>query len=191
LLKGRFPKEGEGFKPAWDKWAHAIRVGAAALIFLFIWGSVRFDSAKFMADEAHLEMKNLAQSVAGLSRRDSGSTSKIQRFLRSQDKIERSRKSALQVKNLTSAMTILEQISASLPRSPQFPIDIKTFQVNNSQVSLSGEVRDQRTIADIQTALKKLARGGKVDKKAPVGQVTPGKRAFRFEFQVERKSTGS
>lgn len=190
LLKGRFAKEGEGFKPIWAKWGHAIRVGAAALVFLFVWGSVRFDSAKVMADEAHFEMKTLAQSVAGLSRRDSGSTSKIQKFIRAQDKVERSRKSALQVKNINSAMTIMEQISASLPRSSRLPIDIKTIQIDTINVTIAGEVNDQRTMNDIQNALKKVSRNGKVTKKAPIGQVTPGKRAFTFEFQVERKTAG-
>jgi general secretion pathway protein L len=118
LLKGQFAKEGQGFKPIWAKWGHTVRVAMTALVFLFVWDSFRSTYARNMADTAHIEMKSLGASVAGLSRVNSGRVPAINKFLLQQKKVERSRAAATKVKDLNSAMSILDQISASLRQIP-------------------------------------------------------------------------
>jgi general secretion pathway protein L len=190
LLKGPFSRQGQGFKPLWDKWGHAIKVGATAFLFLLIWSSFRMDQARWNADEAHLEMKNLAQSAAGLSRQSSGSTSAIQKFLTEQDRIEKNRQSAEKINYMISAMAILEQISAVLPNIKTSPIDVMALSIDNELVVIQGEVTTAATAQTIEDALQKIASDGRVRTRPPNFEASPGKRVFGYQFQVRRFEGG-
>jgi general secretion pathway protein L len=188
LLKGRFSKQGQGLKPLWKKWGHTIQVGMAALIFLFLWSSFRSDQARFLADEAHFEMKTLAQNIAGLPRSRSGSISSVERFLRQQDRIDQQRDSANKVNQILSAMDILQSISTAIPKTTG--VDVKALSIDNELAIVQGEVSSASAAQAIRTALKQLSSNGKIRTKAPNFEPSPGKRAFGFSISVERVEDG-
>lgn len=190
LLKGPYSKQGQGLKPLWDKWGHTIKVGATAFLFLMIWSSYRGEQAKFNADEAHFDMKNLAQSVAGLSRQSSGSVSAIEKFLSEQEKVEKNRQAAERINYLISAMGVLEQLSAALPNVKGNPIDVKALSIDNELVVVQGEVANASTAQLIQQALQKISADGRVRTRPPSFDASPGKRVFGFQFQVKRFEGG-
>ncbi len=188
LLKGRFSKQGQGLKPIWQKWGHTVQVGLAAIVFLFIWSSLRGEKARFMADEAHFEMKNLGQKVAGLSRSKSGSITDINKFLREQDRIEKNRASAEKVKGITSAMDILQEISHSIPKSTV--IDVRALSVDNELAVIQGEAASASAIQVVEQALKKISSDGKVRTRPPSFSATQGKRIFGYSFSISRNKEG-
>lgn len=190
LLKGEFSQQSQGFKPVWDKWGHAIQVGIAAFIFMMIWSSFRSDQARFMADEAHQEMKKLGTSVANLGRSRSGSISAIEKFLREQDKIEKSRQSAEKVNRMISAMDVLEKISSALPKTPNSPIDVKSVKIEKNTVTVQGEVDNRNAIQTVKNALASLAKGKKISNANASFQVTPGRQKFGFRFSIDRFEGG-
>ena len=184
LLKGPFSKQGQGLKPLWQKWGHTIQVGLAALVFLFVWSSMRGEKARFMADEAHFEMKTLGQKVAGLSRSKSGSIRDINKFLREQDRVEKGRASAEKVKNISSAMEILENISNSIPKSAV--VDVRAMSIDNELAVIQGEAATASAIQTVEKALKKISSNGKVRTRPPTFQASPGKRIFGYSFSIKR-----
>lgn len=188
LLKGRFSKQGQGLKPIWKKWGHTIQIGLAALAFLFLWSSLRGDKVRFMADEAHFEMKNLGQKVAGLSRSKSGSIRDINKFLRDQDRIEKNRASAEKVVGITSAMEVLQEISNSIPKSTL--VDIRALSIDNEMAVIQGEAASASAIQSVEQALKKISSNGKVRTRPPTFQAAQGKRLFGYSFSISRSGEG-
>lgn len=189
FLKGEMAKQSQAFTAIWNQWGHTIQIAAAAFVAFFIYAVIRDSLAMSLLDASDRALRTQAEAVAGIKGRQA-TASRIQRFITSQEKLERNRKQAESVKRLNSALDVLDLVNASLPPKQNVVLEIKRFSVDNDSAEIHGYTGSTRERDLINKSLARAARGGKVEPITSRIQTPAGKVGFAFRFNVQRMAGG-
>ncbi|WII71936.1 pilus assembly protein PilM [Bdellovibrio sp. 22V] len=185
FLRGEFAKENHQAKMFWEKWGHTIKVGAAALLILFVYTTLRQSFSLSLADRTQEVLKDQAKSVAGLKGKNA-SESGIRKYIRDNKKRAADLKTLASVANMNSALDIVKKISEAAPGKATITLDVHQLQVQDAQVVMQGYVNTARELSILQQSLTNVAADGQVRAQRSTLNPLPGRTAFSFSFNVDR-----
>lgn len=189
LLKEEFAQRSETLKQFWGKWNYTVQLLGAAFFCLLIYGFLRESFAVSMAEKALDVLKSQAAAIADLKGRQATPTA-VRKFVKQKKDENATRKLALQVKQLNSAMDILAHIHQAAPGPKQLLVELRKVSIDNEILELHGEVAEPGAVVRFRQALENVAMDGKVDPLSPAITAGPGKQAFAFRLKVDRRRGG-
>lgn len=195
LLKGEFEKQSQTLRLFWDKWGHAVQMMGLAFVSMLIWGMMRESFSLTNSEEANDQLRTQAKNIMGL-KGAKVSPRNIRTYIREQEQKLKLKELVDNLQSMNSALDILNKISGAVPDKPPGPdgvrrgINITSFSVNGSTVTLDGEASSLTDLTNLQNALKNIALGGQVQSANPPNAKTPSYKSFSHSFKVERKPGG-
>jgi general secretion pathway protein L len=188
FLKGDLAKQAHFFESLWEKWGYAVQIAGAAFVVFLVYAMIRDSLATSLLEQSEKVLKTQAQAVAGIPARQA-SASRINKFIRAQEALEKGRKQAEKVLKMNSALDVVELISSSLPPKSQVKLEVKRLSVHNDQAEVHGYTQGDYDKETVSKALAKAASGAvrPINSRinAPAGRVP-----FAFKFPVARQGGG-
>lgn len=184
LLKGEFANKSDGFQRHWERWSHTVKVVAVALVLLFIFAVVRNQLAQSIDEQARVQMKKQAKTIAGLKGRQA-SEGKIRKLVKEKKKFKKSLDSVQKIQKLNLAMHVLKRISEATPTRPAIKINVRGLKITHTKVTIEGEIRDPTHLTTFVKSLQTIAKNKQVKKWKSSLRPRDGKRVFGYEFQVD------
>lgn len=185
LFKGEFEKKSQDLQKLWEKWKHTAQVAAAVFVLLIVWGMIRDSISQDLSDNSYSMLKTQAGNVANL-KGAAANLRNINKFLREQKALEKNRDIAENVKEINSAMDLLNEVSRKLPAAQNLRLEVKRFMVNNNILEVEGLVRGAQGLNGIRQALQSIAADGKVEGLRSQIPPTASQQPFAFRIRVNR-----
>lgn len=182
-------KKNLSFEKFWEKWGYTSKIVATAYFCYLIYG-VSIDNISTQLEEASNDVLiNQASIIAKIKGR-AATPGKIQQYITKSQKTAELFEKYEKLDEINSPLTFINDVSQVLPpnNKPGQSFDVRRFIVKGSEVNLQGLAENQKTVTEIQKALKGLAADGKV---TPIAASLPdeaGKKKFGFKFTVKRKN---
>lgn len=187
LLRGELAKQSQTLKRFLQKWGHAMAVGSAAFLCLFLWSILRDSFAEDMANQAYEQMKIQAKNVTnGELKGARANPSSVRKYIRDQEQEAKNRKLAEKVQTISSAMDVFKRLTESTPAKKNVILDVQKFVVDNERVEVQGLVGQGADIETIANAWKSLSADNKIERFTPTLSVPAGKTAFGLRLKVNR-----
>jgi general secretion pathway protein L len=183
FMRGEFAKENHQLKMFWEKWGPTTKMAATALLIMIVFGFLREEFARGLADRSLEVLKDQARAV-GLRGRNASENS-IRKYIRDNKKRATDLKTLSSVANMNSALDVLKMVSEAAPARAAITLDVQQFNVQDAQVALQGYVNSPKEVTLLQQALANIAEG-QVKAANPSLQARPGKTAFSFSFNIDR-----
>ena len=172
-------------KQFWEKWGHTIKIGAAAVLVLFVWASLRTDFATSLADRSQDVLKAQAKTIANLKGK-AATEAGIKKYILENKKRAADLKTLASVANMNSALDVMKKVSDAAPPKGAVTLDVVSFHVQDSRVTMSGYVNSPSEVSLLQKSLSSVTTDGAV--KAESARLSPlaGRTSFSFSFNVDR-----
>ncbi|HWU43030.1 MAG TPA: hypothetical protein VN132_06310, partial [Bdellovibrio sp.] len=84
------------------------------------------------------------------------------------------------------ALDILKKVSETAPPKSSIHIDVRSFAVQDSHVTLEGYVNSPQEVTLLQKSLTNITTDGAVKTERSVLGALPGRVAFSFSFNMDR-----
>lgn len=185
LRKGELATQNQSLQVFWKTWGPTLQIATAAFVAFFVYAWVREDAAATLNNVSIEKLQTLATEVTGL-KGSKATSAALEKFIQEQKTIESNIKNLDKVKTLVSPLDILKRISEVVPKQAGVKINIKKYAVQDSQVTLEGEITPSTQIESLANQLRPLAKGGKLLRNNPQFQPTLGSAGFSFSFGIER-----
>ncbi len=189
FLRNEFAKQNNSMRNLWDKWGPSARIGVAALVIFFGYSLLRESFSMTLAEKADEALRTQAKNVAKLSA-TKATDSNIKKYIRENKKRASDLKTLANVASMNSAMDILKKINDTTPAKNILTLDVKSVQIKDSEVSISGYVNSVNEANALRLSLVNIAADGKVTSQ-PTTMAASGKTSFLFNFKVDRGITKS
>jgi hypothetical protein len=154
-------------------------------VLLLVWGVMRDSISENLSYASYDTLKTQAANIANL-RGASANVRNINKFLREQQLLEKNRHLAENVKEINSAIELLNQVSQKVPGKRNIRLEVKRFMVENNLLEIEGLLRNAQELASLQQSLRALAADGKVQTLPTQVAPGPGQQAFGFRLKVNR-----
>ena len=189
LRKGELARENLTMKVFWEEWRLPVQIAVAAFAIFFVYSIVRDQVASGLLSTADERLVEAAGKTAGL-RGGSANESGINRYIRQQKTLIKSREALAQIDNYSSALDVLNKVSEKLPvvskPTPGKGIDVTYFNVDGDEVRIEGRAQGI-DLAQIERALSEVAQPRKVEKAPETATGTGPGTPFSYKFKVLRK----
>jgi general secretion pathway protein L len=185
FMRGEFAKQNHQMRKFFDKWAPTMKVAAAAMLVLFVYTSLRETFSLSLAERSQETLQTQAKTVAGLKGK-AASESGIRKYIRDNKKRAADLKTLASVSNMNSAMDIMKKVSDATPAKNSIAMDLQTFRVEDSVVTLQGYLNSTTEVALVQKSLTNITTDGQVRSGRSSLGARPGRVAFSFSFNVDR-----
>lgn len=186
LLKGAFLKSGSQFSEFWKTHGTSVGWGAAGLVALFIWASLRAGFSEQLAGVSQSLLKQRAVSLAGLTNKTANERG-VEKFIQQKKQVATEMKNVEKIMQTDTAFSILKKVSDFAPSSQQIKLDVRRFYVEDRRVWLEGFVRSQSEVTSLQQSLKALAQDGKIQSQRASIMGPKDRVVFAFSFLVNRE----
>ncbi len=188
LRQGEFARENLSFKLFWENWRVPVQIAATAFVIFTIYSFVRDSMTAGLVYSAEEHLTEAAQKVIG-QKNIADATSAVERYLRQQKSMIKTREAYAQIEDYVPAFDILAKLSEKLPvKKPYVPgqgLDVRVLTIENDDAHIEGFAQGSVTVDQVQRALEETAQPKSV-KALPAGGSGPGK-AFSFNFKINRK----
>ncbi|MEN0058261.1 MAG: pilus assembly protein PilM, partial [Bdellovibrio sp.] len=185
FMRGEFAKDNHQLKVLWEKWGSTIKVGATAVLVLFLYTHLRDSFALGLSERTQEALKEQARIVAGLKGRNA-SENGIRKYIRENKKRASDLKTLASVVNMNSALDILKKINDATPSKGTVAIDIQQLNIEEATVSLQGYVGSAQELTLLQQALSNITTDGQVKAQRSTLKPLGGKVPFSFSFNTDR-----
>lgn len=185
FMRGEFAKQNHQMRKFFDKWSPTLKVAAAALVVLFVYTSLRESFSLGLAERSQETLQSQAKTVAGLRGR-AASESGIRKYIRDNKKRAADLKTLASVSNMNSALDILKKVSDATPAKNSIAMDIQSFRVEDSAVTMQGYLNSTTEVSLVQKSLQNITTDGQVRAGRSSLGARPGRVAFSFSFNVDR-----
>ena len=186
FLKGEFAKQNQFIKTFWTDWKKTVQFGAAALVILFIFASMRETASVTLSENSSEALRGVAKTTAKLSG-SKATESNIKKYIREQKKRAQTLKSLSSVAKMNSAMDILKKISDSTPNRKEMGLEVSQLKIQDNVVFIEGVVTNKSQVQTLSQALSQVAENGQMKPETP--GITPKdatQTPFAFSFKVDR-----
>lgn len=185
FMRGEFAPQNQYAKAFWEKWNHTIKIGATAFGVLLVYTYLREDFALGLSERAQEVLRTQARSVARLSGRNANESG-IRKYIRDNKKRATDLKTLAGLAQMNSSMDILKKINDATPAKNALTLDVRSLEILESQVRMSGYLANRQEITLLQSALANITSDGKVTVLNTNLPTVSGKTAFSFGFNVDR-----
>lgn len=185
FMRGEFARENHQFKMFWEKWGHTFKIATAALVVLFVYASLRSDFAASLTERTQEVLKSQAKTVANLKGK-SASEAGIKKYIRENKKRASDLKTLASVANMNSALDVLKKVNDATPPKTAITLDVQSFNVQDSAVSLQGYVNSPQELSLLQQSLTNITTDGSVKAGRSTLPSRTGRTSFSFSFNVDR-----
>jgi general secretion pathway protein L len=187
LLKGEFAKQSEAFRLMWEKWRPAVWSAVAIFVICMIWSMMRDGYASDMANEANTKLRSLAGDI--ISKKSTNERA-IQKYIDAQEQKVRLKQVFEDLQDISTPLDILKRVTQAAPAKNLGGINVTAFTVNNENIYIAGEARNNELVTRILSSLKSVATGGQVtaDKQMPAARA--GYTPFAYNFKMQRRAGG-
>lgn len=186
LLKGEFTQKSNSLVILYEKWGEALKYGIILFIAFFIYSSVRYSFSESMVESSVETMKDQAKNIAKL-KGSKANESNIKKFIKEKKKVIKDMKTLSGIASMNSAVSVMKKINDAIPSKQLLPIEMSKISIKEKKVILEGYVGDAKDIALLEQAFKNLATG-KIQSTNPPLPAKAGRKAFHFEFEVDRNT---
>ena len=157
--RDEFSKEGTQFKKLWKDWNFHIKLAATSLALFFVYAQIRTTLSEDLALSARRSMKDTAEKVLRI-KKSQASEQKLRALLKDLEKRENLKvEIANYSKSSPSPLKLLKSISEKAPSRRQFPVDIKTLEIDSTKVQMVGVTRAKNEVLRFARSLESLAQG--------------------------------
>lgn len=185
FLRGEFARQNHQFKAIWEKWGHTAKLATAALLVLFVYSYMREDFAISLADRSQEVLKTQAKNVANLKGKNATEAG-IKKYIRENKKRAADLKTLASVANMNSALDIMKKVTDAAPAKNAVTLDVRTFNIRDTHVTLEGYVNTPQELSLLQKSLSNITSDGQIKNQTPGLGTLPGRQAFSFSFNVDR-----
>lgn len=185
FLKGDLARPSQTFENFWNVWGHTLRLAALAFVIFSLYAIFRDSLGQTLLEASDQALRVQAESIAGIKGRPP-SAGKIQKFIRDQERIEKSRMEAEKLVRMNSALDVLNAINQNLPNRNPNGFEIKRISIMNDVAEVHGYSASQSELKNIEDALKRTSTNGKLQRVGPRITTPKGKTAFAFRFALDR-----
>jgi general secretion pathway protein L len=157
--RDEFSKGGSQFKKLWRDWNFHIKLASASLILFFFYAQIRTTLSEDLALTARRSMKDTAEKVLRI-KKSQASERKLRTLLKDLEKREELKvKVNSHTKNAPSPLKLLKSISEKAPSRRQFPVDIKSLEIEATRVEMIGLTKAKNEIQRFARSLESLSQG--------------------------------
>jgi len=185
LLKGDFAKQNKGLQNLWENWGNIIQIGAAALVVLFVWTSLRNSFSTTLYEKGSEAVTEQAKAVARLPKRQANEKG-VRKYIKDNKKKITELKKVSEVAQMNSALDILKKVSEAAPARAQVKVDIMRFNVRDDVVQIVGYAESPQDVLKLSQGLKSLATDGNVTNQPAGLSVMPNRTSFNLSFKADR-----
>jgi general secretion pathway protein L len=185
FMRGEFAKQNHQLRKFFDKWTPTLKVAAAAMVVLFVYTSLRETFSLSLAERSQETLQTQAKTVAGLKGK-AASESGIRKYIRDNKKRAADLKTLASVSNMNSALDIVKKVSDATPAKNSINMDIQSFRVEDSLVTIQGYLNSTTEVSLVQKSLANITTDGQVRAGRSSLSARPGRTAFSFSFNVDR-----
>lgn len=185
FLRGEFALENKFFKALVDRWGKTAQFVAAILVISFIYSSIRETTTLQLAEMSEEALKTQAIATARLPKKQANEAN-IKKFIKNNQKRLNELRNVAKVSQMNSAMDILKLINDSSPLKENIILDMKSFEVDDTNVKIEGYVNSAKELSNLQIALKAAAMDGKITETPSKLPLVGSKKAFAMNFKVNR-----
>jgi general secretion pathway protein L len=186
LLKGEFAQKSNGLVVIYEKWGDTLKYGLILFVIFFIYSSFRYSFSESMVESAIETMKNQAKTIAKL-KGSKASEANIKKFIKEKKKVIKDMKTLSGIASMNSAVSVMKKINDAIPSKQLLPIELSKISIKEKKVILEGYVAEAKDVQLLEQAFKNLATG-KIQNSTPPLPAKGGRRAFHFEFDVDRNT---
>ncbi|MCB0355576.1 MAG: pilus assembly protein PilM [Bdellovibrionales bacterium] len=186
LRVGEYKKQSQTLNLLISKWGHTLSIAVAIFVFFVIYGILRESFTQSMADKAETALREHGAKILGI-KPTRVSVKKVNEHIHQQKKIQKNLKMTESLQSINSALDVLNLISQKTPSHKVLNLNVKTFQLQNENLRIEGEVKGTRSINQLKKALKNLALNNKVDVAPSSIKAQAGWTAFAFDLKVKRR----
>jgi general secretion pathway protein L len=163
-------------------------MATAVLAIFFVYSMLRESFSMGLMDRAEEALKIQAKNVAKLPEKKA-TEANIKKYIRENKKRAADLRTLASVASMNSAMEILKKINDATPSKGVVTLDVKKLQVHDNDVSIEGYVTNANELTVLQQALSNLSVEGKIATGNSALKPAVGKKAFSFNFKVDRGIT--
>jgi general secretion pathway protein L len=185
LLKGDFAKQNDTFKILWNRYGDLARIGAAALVVLFVWTSLRGTFSTTLNEKGTDAVKEQARKVARLPKKEATENG-LKKYIKNNRKRITELKLVSQVAKMNSALDVLKKVSESAPKKDSARMDIVSFIVKDELVQIQGYANSPQELSNLTRTLKTVAIDGQVNSETARLAPVANKTAFNISFKADR-----
>lgn len=189
FMKDEFAQQSRVFEALWEKWGYTAQLMGVAFLILLFYSVTRSSLTATLEERSDEVMRQQAEAVAGIKKAQV-TASKVERFVRAQEKLESARKQAEKVVKINSALDILDAISGAMPPRDRIQLEIKRVSIDGDQAEVHGYTGSNSEREQVLNALKRVSSNGRADGAQIKIQVPAGKVGFAYKFPVNRFSGG-
>jgi general secretion pathway protein L len=192
LLKDEFAQESKALKAFIHQWSSVAQYTVIFIILLFIYSSFRESASLSMNEEASQVMKDQAKNLAHLKGALANEAS-IKKYITAQKKIASDFKILSGLTSMNSALDLVKILSESTPARSALGIEVRRFEIVDSQVHLEGFINSASDLKKLEQAIKSTAINGKINSSSPSTKITSatGKTLFSYQFEMDRNAKRS
>lgn len=182
--KNEFSKQSQNFKLFFEKNREVLRGAAFVFVAFFAYSIFRGSFVQDNIDRLDLAMnEQVKTNTIGLTKANT-KTEALKKFVKNKKSELDGRKEVLKLNQMNSALDVLKSISSALPSKEQIKLDVKSFQVTEDRVALSGSVANVNEFNLLQRRITQTP--SVTNYKAAPSQTEAGKYGFQVTFNMKR-----
>ena len=185
FLRGEFSNKPSRFSTFWEDYGLSVAWGAALVVTLMIWASLRAGYADRLSQASNDALKTQAKKVAGLSNKNANEKG-VKKYITEKRKVAVEMENVAKLMKINSALDILKKVSEMSPPSGQIKLDVRRLYIQDQRVWMEGFVRSPLESTLLQNSLKALSVDGKIKKENPSIRGPADKTVFAFTINVDR-----
>jgi general secretion pathway protein L len=186
LLRGEFAKQSETLRLFWEKWHHAVQVGAIAFLVFTVWAFFREGFSETNLNILDELFNNRTKQILG-GKRSGTAEQTAKNYIREQKKKIELQKMLESLQDLSSAMDITEKISAVAPNKNLGGLNVRTLNILSDEVHITGEASRAEVVTELMNKLKSISADGNVSTGNSINTKNPGYKAFDFKIKIKRR----